>query len=230
MARLVTVLSLPWIGRGQRDGEEKEEKDAGTERDNLGGRWSVAPFGTSRVIICIIARCIPIPRQNARAKRRMCEADIQEISKTFTERSCPRKARNLGGGISQRYERESPRTRYTNMETKEKRNDYKEYHVAIDSPAGVDACPIPFLNPLTKLRNGSSNHPSAPDGVSVLARVRGLVSDSSSSGSRCRFFAPPNRVAASTAVASVEAIDTGGQFSDFSERLGLISGALVVIP
>jgi hypothetical protein len=103
---------------------------------------------------------------------------------------------------------------------------YKEYHVAIDS-VGVDC--IPFLNPLTKLRNGSSSQFSAPDGVStcVLARVRGLVSRSSSSGSRCRFFAPP---AASTAVASVEAIDNGVQFSDFSERLGLTSEALVVVP
>jgi hypothetical protein len=114
---------------------------------------------------------------------------------------------------------------------------YKEYHVAIDSAgqvsaAGVGAdCPIPFLNPLTKLRNGSSNQSSAPDGVStcVLARVRGLVSVSSSSGSRCRFFAPPNR-AVSTAVASVEAIDNGERFSDFSERLGLASETLVVVP
>jgi hypothetical protein len=32
------------------------------------------------------------------------------------------KLRNVGGGISQRYERESPRTRYTNMEIKEKEN------------------------------------------------------------------------------------------------------------
>ena len=129
------------------------------------------------------------------------------------------------------------------METKESEKEkknlsyYKEYHVVIDSgpgqlSIGVDACPIPFLNPLTKLRNGSSSQSSAPDGVStcVLTRVRGLVSESSSSGSRGRFFAPPNRAAASTAVASVEAIDNGGRFSDFSERLGLTSEALVVFP
>ena len=139
-----------------------------------------------------------------------------------------------------RETRESTRTdtqiwkrRKMEMEMK----DYKEYHVLIDSPAGqlsvgVDTCPIPFLNPLTKLRNGSSSQSSAPDGVStcVLARVRGLVSKSSSSDSRCRFFAPLNRAAASTAVASVEAVDNGGRFSDFSERLGLISEALVVVP
>jgi hypothetical protein len=59
--------------------------------------------------------------------------------------------------------------RNTNMEMKELK-DYKEYHVLIDSPSVgvVDAsCPIPFLNPLTKLRNGSSSQSSAPDGVST---------------------------------------------------------------
>jgi hypothetical protein len=120
------------------------------------------------------------------------------------------------------------------METKKwKTINYKD-HVAVDSVSdGVD-CPIPFLNPLTKLRNGRSSQSSAPDGDStcVLARVRGLVSDSSSSESRCRFLLPPNRAAASTAVASVEATDNGGQFSDLSERLGLTSaaGALVEVP
>ena len=106
--------------------------------------------------------------------------------------------------------------------------NYKD-HVAVDS---LPDCPIPFLNPFTKLRKGSSSQSSAPDGDSacVLARVRGLVSDSSSSESRCRFLLLPNRAAASTAVASVEATDNGGRFSDLSERLGLASGGLVKVP
>ena len=121
----------------------------------------------------------------------------------------------------------------TKTEKKEKENGklsyYKPDHVAIDSLA--PECPIPFLNPLTKLRNGSSSQSSAPDGVStVLARVRGLASDSSSSDSRCRFLPPPARAAASTAVASVEATDNGEGFSDLSERLGLASETLVSVP
>ena len=105
---------------------------------------------------------------------------------------------------------------------------YKLDHVAVD---GGD-CPIPFLNPLTKLRNGSSSQSSAPDGLSpcVLARVRGLSSESSSSGSRCRFLPPPVRAAASTAVASVEATENGERLSDFSERLGLALEAPVAAP
>jgi hypothetical protein len=136
----------------------------------------------------------------------------------FTERMCPR---NVGGGISQRYEENIVKNGIEG-----KQINYKYSHVRVGS------CPIPFLNPLTKLRNGRSNQSSAPEAgsVCVLARVRGLVSDSSSSGSRCRFLPLPNRAAASTAVASVEATDTGGRFSDISERLGLASGALVEVP
>jgi hypothetical protein len=37
MARLETVLSLPCIGRGQRDGEEREERTREGERQ-LGGK------------------------------------------------------------------------------------------------------------------------------------------------------------------------------------------------
>jgi hypothetical protein len=101
--------------------------------------------------------------------------------------------------------------------------------VSVDGDGGgEDDCPIPFLNPLTKLRNGRRSQLSAPDGggtTSVLARVRGLVSDSPSSGSRSRFLPAPGKAAPSTAVASVEATDNRGQFSDLSERLGLASEA-----
>jgi hypothetical protein len=107
-------------------------------------------------------------------------------------------------------------------------------HVRVDSVdgdrGGEDGCPIPLLNPLTKLRNGSRSQSRAPDGgdtASVLARVRGLVSDSPSSDSRSRFLPAPARVEASTAVASVEATDNGGRFSDLSERLGLASEVFV---
>jgi hypothetical protein len=122
MGRLVTVLSLPWTGRGQRDGEEREEKDAGTERDNLGGRWSMH---SSALPVSDHLRdpCIPIPRQNARAKRHICEADIQGVSKLL-QRERAQAKRNVGGGISQRYERESPRNaihKYGNQ-TKRKEN------------------------------------------------------------------------------------------------------------
>ena len=221
------------------------KKGRGKGRDNLGGKVEYTTTSALPVSDHLHHRCIPITRRNARAKRHICEVDIQESKQTFTERTWPR---SVGGSISQRYERRErvrePIHKYGN-EGKEKKmememeilEDYKEYHVLIDSPAGqlslgVDTCPIPFLNPLTKLRNGSSSQSSAPDGVStcVLARVRGLVSESSSSDSRCRFFAPLNRAAASTAVASVEAVDNGGRFSDFSERLGLILEALVVVP
>jgi len=99
--------------------------------------------------------------------------------------------------------------------------------VSVDGDGGgEDGCPIPFLNPLTKLRNGRRSQLSAPEGggtTSVLARVRGLVSDSTSSDSRSRFLLAPGKAAASTAVASVEATDNWGQFSDLSERLGLAS-------
>lgn len=98
---------------------------------------------------------------------------------------------------------------------------------------GEDDCAMPFLNPLTKLRNGRRSQSIAPEGggiKSVLARVRGLVSESSSSDSRARFLPAPGRAVASTAVASVEATDTGGRFSDFSERLGLPLEALARVP
>jgi len=102
-------------------------------------------------------------------------------------------------------------------------------HVGVDSVSasvdgsGEDDCAMPFLNPLTKLRNGRRSQSSAPEGGGikfVLARVRGLISESSSSDSRARFLPAPS-IVPSTAVASVEATDTGGRFSDFSERLGL---------
>jgi hypothetical protein len=48
------------------------------------------------------------------------------------------------------------------------------YHVGVVSIDGdEDDCPIPFLNPLTKLRKGSRSQSSVPDGraTSILARV-----------------------------------------------------------
>ena len=166
----------------------------------------------------------------------MSEAGIQGVSKLYREIVPKERRRPHFTKVRERAESENDTQIWKRRKKKMVKSfHYKEYHVAIDSLPGrvsVPAdCPIPFLNPLTKLRNGSSSQSKAPDGVSacVLARVRGLVSDSSSSGSRCRFFAPPNRAAASTAVASVEATDNGGQFSDFSERLGLTSEALVAV-
>lgn len=212
------------------------KKGRGNGERQLGRRWSIALFGTSRVlIICIIAAFQFL--DGTLEQKDICPRLAFKEYPNFTERSCPR---NVGGRISQRYEREqSPRTihKYGNEGKENGKNfHYKENHVAIDSlgpgPVSVPVdCPIPFLNPLTKLRNGSSSQSKAPDGVfaCVLARVRGLVSESSSSGSRCRFFPPPNRAAASTAVASVEATDNGGRFSDFPERLGLTSEALVAV-
>jgi len=141
---------------------------------------------------------------------------------------CPR---NVGGGISQRYEEYENIVKNGN---EGKEINYKYYHVPVDSGGQLsddgDDDPRPFLNPLTKLRNGRSSQSSAPDSTCVLARVRGLVSESSSSDSRCRFLPLPSRAAASTAVASVEATDKGGRFSDLSERLGLASGALIEVP
>jgi hypothetical protein len=134
------------------------------------------------------------------------------------------------GGIGQRYEggkyeidTQKRKPRFTEAKKKN-----IQCHVGVVSVDGEGDCPIPFLNPLTKLRNGRRSQLSAPEGggtASVLARVRGLVSDSPSSGSRTRFLPAPGKAAASTAVASVEATDNWGQFSDLSERLGLASGA-----
>lgn len=195
--------------------------------------WGEGGVCTLRHFPCLIICGIPAFQFLDRTleQKDICARLTFKEYPNFYRENVPR-PRNVGGGISQRYERERVReTRYTNMETKGKEKKmeifhYKEYHVAIDSVGVV--CPIPFLNPLTKLRIGSSSQSSAPDGLStsVLARVRGLVSESSSSGSRCRFFAPPDRAAPSTAVASVEAIENGGRFS---ERLGLTSETLVVV-
>ena len=222
----MTVLSLPWVER-QRDGEEREETSPERGKTTLGGRWSIPPSALPACDHLHLHRSIPIPRRNARAKGHICETDIQGVSKLYRE-SVPK----------ERRWRHFTKVResMTKTEKKEKENGklsyYKIDHVAVDSPGvGGGDCPIPFLNPLTKLRKGSSNQSSAPDGVStVLARVRGLVSESSSSGSRCRFLPPMDRAAASTAVASVEATDSGKGFSDLSERLGLISEILVSVP
>ena len=48
LARFVTVLSLPWIGR-QRDGEEREETSPERGETTLGGKVEYSTFGTSRV-------------------------------------------------------------------------------------------------------------------------------------------------------------------------------------
>ena len=135
MARLVTVLSLPWMGKGQRGGEEKEERtrERGETTGGEGGVWHLRHFPC--LISCIIAAFRF--RRNARAKRHMCEADIQGVSKLYRERTCPR---NVGGGISQRYEtsrKESPRAIHKYGNERKKKIlyfHYKEYHVAIDSP------------------------------------------------------------------------------------------------
>jgi hypothetical protein len=147
----------------------------------------------------------------------MCEADIQGVSKFYRE-NVPKERRwrhfTKVRGVREHRQK---------WKRRKKKSITKNDHVRVDSP-------IPFLNPLTKLRNGRSSQPNAPaDSSCVLARVRGLDSDSSSSGSLCRFLPLPNRAAASTAVASVEATDNGGRFSDLSERLGLASGALVEV-
>jgi hypothetical protein len=232
MALLVTVLSLPWIGEGPERWCGEGRKGRGNGERQLGGKVEYALFGTSRgLIICIIAAFRFLDR--TLEQKDICARLTFKEYPNFYRENVP-KPRNVGGGISQRYERVCPRKRDTQIwKRKEKKMEifhYKEYHVAIDSVGVV--CPIPFLNPLTKLRIGSNSQSSAPDGVStcVLARVRGLVSESSSSGSRCRFFAPPDRAAGSTAVASVEAIENEGRFSNFSERLGLTSETLVVAP
>ena len=52
--------------------------------------------------------CIPIPRQNARAKRHMCEADIQGVSKLLQRERAQAKERRWRHFTKVR-ERESPR-------------------------------------------------------------------------------------------------------------------------
>lgn len=141
----------------------------------------------------------------------------------------------MRGGNGQRYEggkyeidTQKRKPRFT--EAKENIQCHVEVRSLDGDGGGEGDCPIPILNPLTKLRNGRSSQFSAPEGTSVLARVRGRVSDSPSSDSRCRFLPAPAKPAPSTAVASVEATDNWGQFSDLSERLGLPSEVLARVP
>src|SRR6267154_5196091 len=86
------------------------------------------------LIICIIA-AFRFLDGTLEQKDICARPTFKEYPNLYRENGA-RNARNVGGGISQRYERESSRTRYTNMETKEKKMEilhYKEYHVAIDS-------------------------------------------------------------------------------------------------
>ena len=98
------------------------KKGRGKGRDNLGGKVEYTTTSALPVSDHLHHRCIPITRRNARAKRHICEVDIQESKQTFTERTWPR---SVGGSISQRYERRErvrePIHKYGN-EGKEKKN------------------------------------------------------------------------------------------------------------
>ena len=117
----MTVLSLPWTGRGQRDGEEREEKDAGTERQ-LGGKVECSTIRQSPyLIICIIAAFRFL--DGTLEQKDICARLTFKEYPNFYRENVPKERKErrwrhftkVRGG-------ESPRARYTNMETKRKEN------------------------------------------------------------------------------------------------------------
>jgi hypothetical protein len=82
---------------GQRDGEEREERPAERGETTWGGRWSIS-LSALPVSDHLLHRSIPIPR---RKQKDICARLNFKEYPNFTERMCPR---NVGGGISQRYE------------------------------------------------------------------------------------------------------------------------------